>query len=411
MRSLANAIWLAKAYLLYKKKNVSIRFVLRLCITGIMLGTASLLLSLMITRGFEDAISKKIRGINASYIITAPGNNIDEKGIITAFTNWFGNDVSVSPSSTKQVIINHNGSSSVIYLRGIIAAHEAATTSLASKIIMPPIQSPDKASQHLEAVLGKEQIIVGSKLARSLGLSLGDELELLIPSPDGKKKLKLKSHTVTLSAIITIGLEEYDAHAAFIDLVHLQKIFDERGVQQLAITINNGKNTKTILQTIRANAPDLVITPWQELYPALVESLALEKYALFIILALITLVACMNMISLLFMQIQEKRRDIALLLTLGAPHSMIRLLFIILGMLVTALGCLLGVITAWCGGIMLERMHIQLPDVYYLNYLPIYRETGSFLLVFLITLLLGFLASLVSTQKLRSFNLLEILKH
>lgn len=410
MHNLKNAFWIARAYLSYPHKNVSIRFVLRLCIVGIIIGTASLLISLMVTRGFEDAISTKIRGINAPFIISAQGEKIDYQAFIRSCNDWFGSNVQLSPSTTKQVIINHGDRSAVVYLRGIKANLEAATTTLAQKVVLPLIPQPGAAAEHFKSLLKPDQILIGSTLAQRFDLTVGSEIDLLIPSAQNKKKLNLSSRSVTVGGIVTIGLDEYDAHAAFIDLEVLHNIFNERGADQIAL---NAKSTEAaeIVATIKKNAPELSITSWQELYPALVESLALEKYALFIILTLISLVACMNMIALLFMQIQEKKRDIALLQVLGCSAKTVRFLFIILGFLVTFVGSLIGIATAWLSALALRKLQIPLPDVYYINYLPVHIEPLAFLIVFCVSILLGLGATLLATANVRKINILETLKH
>jgi lipoprotein-releasing system permease protein len=147
------------------------------------------------------------------------------------------------------------------------------------------------------------------------------------------------------------------------------------------------------------------------LYPDLVSSLILEKYVMFFILALITLVATLNMISLLFMQIQHKLRDIAIMKTIGLANKPIRSIFLALGVTITLLASLSGLGCAAVAGYLLERYpFIKLPDVYYVSYLPARMDFELFVVVFCATLLLGFLATWIPAQRTKRINIAHVLR-
>ncbi|NDC43116.1 MAG: ABC transporter permease [Chitinophagia bacterium] len=163
--------------------------------------------------------------------------------------------------------------------------------------------------------------------------------------------------------------------------------------------------------TLAAVSPDFVVRSWQELYPALVASLKLEKYVMFLVIALITLVASMNMVSLLFMQIQQKRRDIAIFQAMGMPHTMIREIFLYIGLFITLIASTLGLLAAGIVGTLLERYPcIQLPDVYYISYLPARLDAEIFIMVFVVTLLIGFVATWLPAYRTRSIKIAQVLR-
>lgn len=412
---------LAWRYLTCGNDNASIRVMMRLCFAGIAIGSCALMLSLIIMHGFEAVISEKMRGINAPITISSPGNHLDEDSIHHAVTQVLGSACTgTSPSSTKQVIITHGDQQTVVILRGINPAAEGTVTSLADKILAPATAHPDARSPQagrgaaLTHALAPGKLLLGYKLARMLRLGAGATCTIQVPEPRSKKHIKLVNRTVTVGGVFKVGLEEYDANMAFVDLATLNSWFDEQGAEQIAVglALQDEAAQATYLQRLQKRLPHLTIVSWQEQYPALVASLKLEKYVMFLILALVTLVACMNMISLLFMQIQHKRRDIALLKTLGMGAGQLWLLFMWMGMVITTSASLTGLAIAGAIGYCLQHgWRISLPDVYFIDYVPASLEWQLFVVVFAATLLLGLVATWLPLRNLKGIAIVDILRN
>jgi len=402
--------FIAWRYLWHKDKESNIAVMTKICFLGILIGTFALMLTLIITNGFEKTIHEKMRGINAQLVINSPGNKLDFDGIATLLQTQFKEQIAgVSANSFKQVILDHNDSQSVLFLKGIIPAHESSVTTLAQKVIAPKQQS----AAELSTLLAPNTILVGDKLARDFKLRVGQQVTLLIPEPRSKTKLALKHHTVTIAGIFKVGLEEYDNNLAFIDIATLNELFDEQGVDAITLALKNDSDSyeKMTVDRISKRFPHLTTRTWKDQYPALVASLKLEKYVMFFILALITLVACMNMISLLFMQIQSKRRDIAIFQAMGLSHARIRSIFLQMGLTITMSASLCGLGLAALAGYWLQNYpFIQLPDVYYISYLPARMDLEIFIVVFCATLLLGFLATWLPARKSADLSVATILR-
>jgi lipoprotein-releasing system permease protein len=132
---------------------------------------------------------------------------------------------------------------------------------------------------------------------------------------------------------------------------------------------------------------------------------------MFFILALITLVACMTMISLLFMYIQQKRRDIAIFKSMGLSDNKIRSIFLRIGLKITLGASLTGLTLAFIAGYILERYpFIHLPDVYYISYLPARMDFEIFIVVFIVTMIFGFLATWIPTRGTKKINIAQVLR-
>ncbi len=409
------ALTLAWRYLTHNHDNASITTMIRICFAGIAIGSCALMLTLIITHGFEQAISEKIRGINAPLTIASPGNRLDLAGISAILRQEFGPQLAgISGHSTKQLIIDHDDRQTVVIARGINPVDEANVTTLPQKIVAPSTPAGLTQHAHFAQLLAQNSIIVGYKIAQELGLRTGDQISVMVPTPRSQHRLKLTPHTVTVSGRFNVGLEEYDSNMVLLSLETLNNLYQEEGVDQIALALTQHDDAfqRTVQQQLTQRFPQLSIRSWQEQYPALVDSLKLEKYVMFLIIALITLVACMNMLSLIFMQIQHKQRDIALFTTLGMPARTIRSIFASMGLMITVSASLTGLgIAALIGYILEHHVHIKIPDVYYIAYVPARLDTSIFLIVFLTTLILGLIATLLPLRGLERLRVVRILRN
>lgn len=437
--SIASSI--AWRYLRFKHKDKNISFMIKVCFLGIFIGTFALMLTLIITNGFEKVVHEKMQGINAQIIVSAPGNRLNYQEIrellLQEHASMFKG---VSGYSLKQAILNQDDAQHVIVLKGIDPEHETEVTNIDTKVILPSSfemqlrSSSGRAGETLAPLLEDNGIIIGYKTAQLHGLSVGDDITLMIPEPGGKKSILLNKKKFTIKGVFNVGLEEYDSNFAFISLDLMHELYDEEGVDYLTLTINEENVKKShvgfdkvkrymkslwdadaieheVLSTLKDRLPNLQVQSWKELYPALVSSLKLEKYVMFLIIVLISLVASMNMISLLFMQIQQKQRDVAIFKAMGLAGSSIRNIFLYLGMTVTLLASLMGLGCAALIGHMLEKYPcIELPDVYYVSHLPARMDWDIFLIVFVVTLLIGFIATWFPAQRSKHIAVAEVLR-
>ena len=419
-------LYLAYKYLTFKQKDRSVVFMMRICFFGILIGTFSLMLTLIIMNGFEKVIHEKMQGISSQAIIYSPGEKIDAENIKTFLNKKFPSDIkAMSASIIKQVIIDQSNKQHVLFIKGVEPKHEHEVSSIADKIILPHSISRESSALHsgqsasskppqsLVKLLQNDQIIIGYKTAKQLNLKIGSTINLLIPEPGSKRKIFLEKKTATVVGIFNVGLDEYDSNFAYGSIDFVKKLFNEKkGADQLALNFTDKhRNEEKIIKSLRKNMPGLTISSWKELYPALVSSLKLEKFVMFFILILITLVASMNMISLLFMQIQQKRRDVAIFKAMGMSVKNIKSIFLYIGMTITFLASTLGLGLAALVGFMLQKYpFIQLPDVYYVSYLPARMDLEIFIVVFVATLLLGFLATIIPARKAKRINVAQVLR-
>jgi len=379
--------------------------------------------------GFEKVICEKIQGINSHITVSAPHQKLAVNELTTYITKKFGSEIQgMSAGSVHQILIDHDDTQSVLYLKAIDPETVNKVSCIEQKITLPPSKPGT-----IKTLLASNQIIIGYKAAQSIGLTVGATVTLLIPEAASKKKIALTKESAEISGIFNVGFDEYDSNVAYCSLDFFRELFDSQEKTETAdfLFINvkptdsfwtqkfynlipwyTYNPTELFVQKLRKELPNLTISSWQELSPALVDSLKLEKYIMFLILALITLVASLNMISLLFMQIQSKRKDIAILKAMGIDGTTLSRIFLKMGLFITMFGSLLGLLLAGIIGYILENYpYIKIPDVYFVSYLPARVEPELFVGVFLVTLLLGFIATWVPARRALKINVTEVLRH
>ncbi len=404
------ALWLAWRSLLASSYQKSISPMVIVCFSSIFIGAFSLALVTAIMNGFEIATHEKMQGIHAQVIIRGYGESLNIGALKEVLKNEFPQIKAFSPSTTRYALVQTaetEGAPSVIMLKAIDPKHEQQISILPKKIITQLPQT------HFEKLIIDNQVVIGKRLAENLEVSVGDTIELLFTpeeQPRGRK-ITLDTKDAIVSGIFDTGIEEFDSNLVVSSFDFLDQLFPDAGVEQINIKLKAGSNETAIVQTLRDRL-NLEVYSWKELYPALVSALALEKYVAFFILALITLVASMNIISLLFMQITQKRPDIAILKTMGMSNNSITNIFLFFGLIISTVASLAGLCCAWIASWFLEQYpFIELPDVYYVTHLPVKMEWNILIAVFIVVMLLGFVATWFPARKTRSINIAETLRY
>lgn len=377
---------------------------------GIFIGSFSLALITAIMYGFEVTIHEKMQGIHAQAIIRAYGEPLNMEALGPVLQNEFPEIAAFSPNTTRHALVQAAEAEYapiVAIIKGIDPIQEPRVSILHKKII-----SVATKSENFSVLLDQDRVIIGKKLAEELNVTTNDTIELLFSGEEQPQRRKITFDTTdaTVGAIFETGIDEFDSSLIFSSLDFLQSLFPDTGIEQVNIKLIPSANEETVVQQLRKRL-NLEVYSWKNLYPALVSALKLEKYVTFFILALITLVASMNIISLLFMQITQKRSDIAILKALGMNDNTISLIFILIGMTISFFASASGLLFAWASSWFLARYpFIELPDVYYVSHLPVRMELQILITVFIVVMILTFFATWFPAKKTRHINIAQVLR-
>ncbi|MEE8423080.1 MAG: FtsX-like permease family protein, partial [Thermodesulfobacteriota bacterium] len=385
-------------------------------IVGIMVGVMALIVVLSVMKGFEVDLREKILGANAHMVVLKFGGRIKEYHKVIKEVEKVEGVVAATPYIYNQVMLMFRGRSVGVVMKGIDVVSIDKVTALSEKIIEGSLQSL-KIPFKSEAFPG---ILIGKELAASLGVLEGDTVDALTavgsPTPFGMLPNRV---TFRISGIFDFGMYEYDSSLTFISLENAQRFFnmgnDVTGIEMKAEEIYMAKETGIrVADALETNLGEYyLVKNWMELNKNLFAALKLERLAMFIILALIVLVAAFNIISTLIMVVVEKGREIAVLISMGATKKSIMKIFMIEGMVMGIIGTALGV----TGGLILDILLVKYPiiklpeDVYNMDTLPVIIEPSIFLTVSLAALVISFLATLYPSWQASRLDPVEALRH
>lgn len=389
-------------YLKAKRKQTFISVITFISVAGVMVGVMALIVVLAVMTGFEEDLKGKILGLNAHVLVLKYGDSVgDVKGLQEKIEKTKG-VVATTPFIYSQAMLSSQLGASGVVLRGIDRKSSNKVINLRQYMVEGSLENLEIPSGQKGTGGNKEGtpgIIIGRELAKNLGVIRGDRVQLMSPTgmitPVG---VIPRMEAFKIVGIFDCGMFEYDSSMAFISLRAAQsllglgsritglevKVADIYKADQVAAAINNTLGYPYWTRD------------WMKMNKNLFSALKLEKIAMFIILALIVLVAAFNIVSTLIMVVMEKNKDIAILKSMGATRKSIMKIFVMEGVIVGFAGTILGVIGGFgLTGLLKKYKFIKLPsDVYYISTLPVKVEALDVALISLAAIVISFLATL-----------------
>ena len=397
---------LAWRYLTQTKYNARMKVMLITCFFGIFIGSFALCLILAIMNGFQYETYKKLQSIHPEIELHAYGKELHATAIKEIITQQFPTIAATSAYDIQNGIVfsDEQEMTTMIILKGICPEDEQRMHGITDKIISPE-DTP------LTAILQPDTVIIGRKMAQELHKKVGDSIEIYFtPQVSNRKKITLSQKTVTVGGIFFSGIDECDTGLILCDMITLKNMFPESGPTHVGLRVHDSGNINALKEQLQ-NYFELYAVSWSERYPALIAALTLEKYAMFVILSLILLVAGMNIISLLSMYISSKRVDIALLRVHGFSIHIIQRVFIWFTCTISSAASLCGILCATIASYYIQTYPIiQLPDAYFVSSLPSHMTFSICAIVFLVTMMITAVALCITIGTIRTINIQNILR-
>lgn len=336
---------IAWRYLRARRAEGGVSVMTWISLIGIMLAVAALIITLSVRAGFRAEFVDTILGANA-HVTLYSATYIAETGETTrALPNYAEiaaavDDIEgvtrVAPLVKGQVMATNGRQNAGVQVFGI-AASDLAT--------IPRIASGENAMGSLDDF--DSGVALGSGVARSLGLSIGDTVRLI--SPNGVRTAFGTSPRVSdypVVYIFTAGRYDIDNTRLYMPFSEAQIYFNREGVaDELEIMVEDPEDVDRFAQAlIEAGGERTLLWTWRDSAGAFLRALEVEDTVMFVLMSVLVLIAAMNIISGLVMLVKNKGRDIGILRTMGLTEGSVMRVFFICGALVGVIGTGLGVI-------------------------------------------------------------------
>ncbi len=401
--------FVALRYLRAKHRHGFISLISLISVAGITVGVIALITVLAVYSGFTTGLRDQIIGINSHIIVQQYGGSIHDYRHLRDEILTVNNVVGATPYLYTQALVSSSRGGSGIVLRGI-------ETTTAEEVISLPKQMVVGKIDDLQGTGSLPAIILGKNLASSLHVDIGGKLRLISPSgPLTPMGIIPKITTCRVCGIFETGSYEYDSSMAYMSLANVQKFL---GIDDVVHGIEIRIQDKVIERASEVAAQieeklgiGFLAKDWMRMNHNLFAALKLEKIGMFIAMALIILVAALNIISALIMVVMEKNRDIAILKSLGSTSASIMKIFFFQGLVIGFTGTVLGVV----GGLglceLLSRYQfIELPsNVYPMTTLPIKVLPMDVTIIAVSAIVITLLATLYPSWKASSVEPAEVL--
>ena len=416
------SLFVAGRYLRSDQREGFISVIAYMAVGGVILGVAALVIILSVTNGFAGEIKSRLIGMNAHINIRRfDGGPIEDWSVLLERVKGYAEIVGAAPVVDSKVIIASQrdlGRVDGIPVWGIDPKTFPSVSDLPAHLLY--------ANPEGEILLGylkeldKQGIILGEHLARRLQVGPGfDVLLVTVRNLDVAEAVMDGFSPRPWSFLVTdhfeSGMYQYDDNYAFIHIEDAQRILGlGDAVTDIHIHVEDIQRAPQLRELLAEEfGYPYNVRDWTQLFPEFFRWIELEKWAIFLALSLIVLVAAFNIMSILVMSVLVKTAEIGILRTMGCTVGEIYRIFVYQGLIIggigTAIGCLVGF------GLCFAQVQfdlISIPgDVYFISSLPVDMKVLDFALVASISMFICLATSIYPARKASSLMPVEAIRY
>jgi len=410
-------LYVAARYLKAKRRQAVVGVVTGISIAGVAAGVAALVIALAITNGMRRDLQDRLLGSTAHVQLM----RIKDDGI----RNWqpllerlshLPHVAAASPGLYEQVLVARGARDGGALIEGIVPEYERAVSDILTTATPGAVDALEPRTTTVEPGSEMPPIVLGRDLAETIGAAVGDSV--MVISPQGEmtpvgvfpKVLRFR-----LAGTFHSGFYQYDAQMGFLRLADAQTLFSEPDLLSvISFKVDDLNRAPEIAKEIeKAAGPGFMTTNWMEQNRELFRALRLEQYVTFIVIALIVIVAALNILIALTMMVMEKTRDIAVLMSFGVDPGQVRRIFLMQGLLIsvvgTTIGLVLGYLASWAGG-HYHFIHLS-AEVYSIDTLPFAPRLLDAVIVAAVSIGISMLATLYPSSAAARIRPAEALRY
>ena len=379
--------FVAVRYLKAGRDNRFFSWISLLSVIGIGIGVSALIVVISVFNGFERELRNRFLAANAHILFYRfPYGLTEVHEWEDEIEEKFSSEITgLAPFIHAETMLRANGQAHHVLIKGL-SPKERESVQKVGNIIQPP-NALDKLQTEIDLVKNGADlpeapgIIVGKGLLKLIDAKVGDRIQLLSQS---LQKETDELHAFTVQGVYYSGLKHYDNRLGIVSLNAAQRLFHMgTTVTGIEIGLKNPNASPEIAKTLHANY-NLSVKEWQSYNQNLHQAIRKERVTIGFIVALVAIVASINILGALFISVTQRQPEISLLRALGCNHHMILKLFLKQSLLIGVLGGIMGIGLALVVSYLIENLLptiFSLPDTYMLNQLPV--EYSPFVYIFI----------------------------
>ena len=358
------------------RKNGFVSFHSGMAIFGITIGLSILILVTSVMNGFQKELKDRILETIPHASILGDIQQEDFTSIRDILNNN-PNLIGAAPYIETQGLVSSGSFLKGVYIYGVDTDYEKSVSQISKHIVEGNFDSLDDSGFN---------VVIGDILAFQLGVGIGDFINVLVPDTGmGIAGIFPRTKRFKISAIFSVGAPELDQSFAFMSIKNASKLLRMgnaiNGVrlkyQDLFLADYEVRSDLANLQSVTKQR--FQYTTWKQNYGTLFEAIQNERFLVALMLFMLIILSAYNLMSMLVMTVNEKKPQIAILMTMGATSSIIRNVFLIFGSLVGSmgilLGCFIGLLVSFNFGVIINFIEsltgIAFLQVYFIDYFPI----------------------------------------
>ena len=409
---------LAMRYLRARRSSGGVTLIAVIAVIGIALTVFGLVAIMSVMNGFRSNLLNQMLGFSGHVYVQGPAINAPGRDAMIARIRAIPGVVEAVALTDSQGVAAGPQQLSGVVVRGMRPADVAAAK---------PVREGLKAGSLKgfgEGEYGGDMVLVGQKLAETLGVKPGEEISLI--SPDGGATAfgsapKRKSYTV--GGVFSVGVSDFDKLFIYMPLEQSQLFFGKEGrIDQIEVRVDDADGVGRLREAVaNAAGPGALISDWRDGNRAYFTALQVERTAMRLILMIVVAIAALNIISGLVMLVKNKGRDIAILRTMGAGRGAILRIFLMVGATLGATGTAIGIGAAllfctfiepiqqfinWASGV-----NTFSADVYQLSHIPAKIDWPEVLVIVVFSLVMSVLWTLPPALRASRLDPVEALRY